>query len=112
MESVLKSVTVPTFWVKIYAAGDIEIAKQVCRKECFNIGLCVTIEPVEYIYTGGQETGYIVGLINYPRFPATAEAIYEQAKILALKLKEEGCQHSALLMPPEKTEWLTTRVDK
>lgn len=37
----------------IFIAGDIEQAKQVCREYCYQIGLCVTIEPVAYIYTGG-----------------------------------------------------------
>lgn len=106
----LKWVSEPTFWVKIHLAGDIEIAKQVCREECYREGLCVTVEACEYIYTGGQETGYVIGLINYPRFPKTPEQIVARAKGLAVTLMEKSFQHSALIMTPISTEWLTRRV--
>lgn len=105
----MKWISAPTFWAKLHLAGDIEIAKQVCREECFSEGLCVTIEPCEYIYTGGQETGYVVGLINYPRFPAVPDAITDRAKALAIRLMERGCQHSALVTTPALTEWITRR---
>jgi len=101
----------PTFWARIHLAGDIEVAKQVCRAECFREGLCVTVDPCEYIYTGGQETGYRVGLINYPRFPATPQEITDRAKRLAIALMERGFQHSCLVMTPVSTEWMTRRED-
>lgn len=107
----MKSLIVPSYRVGLYLAGDIEVAKQVCREECFHEGLCVTIHPREYIYTGGQETGYVVELINYPRFPSTPEQIYARAKALALLLMECGCQWSALIMSSEQTEYLTRRED-
>ena len=101
--------TANTYWVKLYLAGDINVAKQVCREECYKEGLCVTIEPCDYIYTGGEEAGYCVGLINYPKFPSTPEKILERAKTLASKLMERTCQHSVLIMNPTDTEWLTLR---
>ena len=101
--------TEPTFWVRIYMSGPIEVARQTCRAECLREGLCVTIEPTLFIYTGGEETGFVVGLVNYPRFPATPEAITERARNLALLLLEATFQHSALLMAPATTEWITKR---
>lgn len=62
--------TEKTYWVRLYLSGPIESAKQLLRKECGQKGLCVTVEPTSYIYTGGEESGYVVGLIQYPRFPA------------------------------------------
>ena len=44
----------PTIRFDIFMAGDINIAKQVCREYCFQVGFCITIEPVDYIYTGGE----------------------------------------------------------
>ncbi len=35
-----------------------------------------------------------VGLINYPRFPSTPEAIFERAVALADLLRDRLCQHS------------------
>jgi hypothetical protein len=95
---------VPTYWARIYMSGPIDVAKHTIREECLREGLCVTVEPMTYIYTGGEEAGFVVGLINYPRFPSTPEAITERARGLLQKLLESTFQRSALLMTPEKTE--------
>jgi hypothetical protein len=99
--------TVRTHRFDIYIAGDLAQAKQVCREHCFAVGLCVTVEPVSYIYTGGEEDGVRVGLINYPRFPDSRAAIHAKAKELADKLMERLCQHSYSIVGPEETEWFT-----
>lgn len=101
--------TEQTFWVKIYSSGPIEIAKQVVRRDCQFKGLCVTVEPTTFIYTGGEEVGFVVGLINYPKFPATDEAIFERAVELAKIILEATYQDSTLIMSPDKTLWITKR---
>ena len=63
----MKELRCKTFWAKIYIAGPLDIIEQILRKEMLN-GLCVTVTPTKYIYTGGEETGVEIGLINYPRF--------------------------------------------
>lgn len=98
--------TEKTWWVKIYFAGDVEIAKQVCREECFRDGLCITIEPCEYIYTGGQESGYVIGLVNYPRFPASKKQLEKRALILAELLLKKTYQLSGLIVTPNDTHWI------
>jgi len=98
-----------TYWVKIYLSGPIEIAKQIIRADVFKRGLCVTVDPTEYIYTGGEEQGYVIGLINYPRFPASSDDIWQRAYDLATKLLDGTYQHSALLIAPDKTLWITKR---
>ena len=107
----MKTAEVKTFWAKIYAAGDIEAAKQVCREECFSEGLCVTVSPCEYIYTGGQEAGYSIGLINYPRFPSSADQIINRAKKLAESLVNKTYQDSFCIVTPENTYWYSRRED-
>lgn len=104
----MRTETQPTFAVRIYLSGPIEIAKQTIREECLREGLCVTVEQT-FIYTGGEEVGYVVGLINYPRFPSSPEAIRVRARYLAERLLIGTFQHSALLMDPQQTEWLTVR---
>lgn len=101
----------PTYWVKLYLSGPIEVAKQVLRAECMREGLCVTIEPTTYIYTGGEETGYVVGLLNYPRFPKTPGEIAERAEIIAKRLLAETFQHSYLMVTPAVTEWVSVRPE-
>jgi hypothetical protein len=105
----MKTETESTYWAKIYISGPIEEGKQIIRRDCLREGLCVTIEPTLFIYKGGEEFGYVVGLINYPRFPALPEAIWNRAVDLAVKLLEETYQESVLVMAPDKTQWFTKR---
>jgi hypothetical protein len=100
---------VDSYWVKIYISGPIDVAKQILRRECKLVGNCVTIEPTTFIYTGGEEDGYVVGLINYPRFPKTKNQLWEGAMYLATLLRIETYQDSALVMSPEKTLWISDR---
>ena len=95
--------------VQILIAGDISTAKMTCRKWCMDIGGCVTVEPLDYIYTGGEEAGVRVGLINYPRFPAEPDEIIERAKTLAELLMVDLCQHSYSIVTPENTIWRSRR---
>lgn len=99
----------PTYTVRLYLSGPIEVAKQVIRQDCLEAGLCVTVEPTTFIYTGGEEAGYAVGLLNYPRFPSDPDALTARARALALRLLEATFQHSALVVAPGTTEWITKR---
>lgn len=96
----------------IYMAGDLAQAKQVCREYCFEVGLCVHVEPVDFIYTGGEEAGFKVGIINYPRFPAAESALRDTATALAKRLMERLCQHSFSIVGPAETEWFSRRPAK
>jgi hypothetical protein len=100
-----------TYWARIYMSGPIEVAKQAIRAECLCEGLCVTVEPTTFIYTGGEETGYVVGLVNYPRFPSHPVAIEARARDLMEKLLEATHQHSGLLMTPNVTTWISRRAE-
>lgn len=101
--------TAPSFSFTIFMAGDIAQAKQVCREYCFAKGQCITIEPTDYIYTGGEEAGFRVGLINYPRFPTDETALEQRAYDLADLLMERLCQHSYSIMGPKQTVWVSRR---
>lgn len=106
MQTVL---TEKTYWVKLYLSGPIEAAKQLLRAECLREGLCVTIEPTQYIYSGGEEAGYVVGLVNYPRFPAQPEAINARAREIMEMLLRGTFQTSALMMTPDESTWISSR---
>lgn len=93
--------------VNIYMAGDIAQAKQVIREYCWETGFCVHVCPADYIYTGGEEAGFVVGLINYPRFPSAPATIWRRAEELASRLQSKLCQKSATIQAPDKTVWLT-----
>ena len=99
-----------TFAIRLYLSGPIEVAKQVIRADCLREGLCVTVESTTFIYTGGEEAGYVVGLLNYPRFPTTYEKLNERAETLALALLDATYQHSALIVGPATSKWVTRRA--
>lgn len=101
--------TEQTWWIKIYMSGPLAIAEQVCREVCLRDGLCVTVDPTKFIYTGGEEIGFVIGLLNYPRFPATRDELYGRAAALAAVLLERTCQQSVLIVTPETTEWISSR---
>jgi hypothetical protein len=105
----MKTETAETILIKVYISGPIEAAKQLLRAECLENGLCVTVEPTLFIYTGGEESGYVVGLLNYPRFPSDLDALVKRATQIALRLLYGTFQHSVLVVTPASTFWLTQR---
>lgn len=100
-----------SYWVKLYIAGPIGVAEQLIREECWREGLCVTIEKTKFIYTGGEEEGYIVGFLNYPRFPKTSFEILNRAENICKILLDKTFQSSALIQTPEKAIWYSKREE-
>jgi hypothetical protein len=101
-----------SFWAKVYVAGEMEAALRICREYCLEIGLCVTVTPTEYIYTGGAEKGFEVGLIQYTPFETTPEEIFNKAKELGKRLAEENCQWSYTILTPEGSHFFSRRKRK
>lgn len=97
--------TTNTHEVKIYIAGDLNTIEATCRNFCLS-GLCVTVTPTNYIFTGGSETGACIGLINYARFPRLAPEITSLALDLARLLLEKCCQRSCSIVTPDETHYL------
>jgi hypothetical protein len=107
----MKTVETLSYPVSIFIAGAEAEARRICREHCDEAGLCVTVTATEYVYTGGEESGVIIGLINYGRFPSEPEGIFARARELALKLIEGLGQESASIQAPDKTLWVSFRVD-
>lgn len=91
----------------VYVAGDINQARRILSEYCWNVGLCVTVTPTAFVYTGGEEVGIAIGLVNYPRFPVAAGEVYERAKQLAIVLRDGLFQKSALVVGGATSEWFT-----
>jgi hypothetical protein len=101
----------PSCPVSIFIAGDCDVARKVCRDLCDMIGLCVTVTPTTYVYTGGEEAGVIIGLINYPRFPSQQVLLEDKAILLAKELREELGQESFSVQTPTTTTWFSWRKE-
>lgn len=103
--------TAEAFRVRIYLSGPQAVIEQECRAECLREGLCVTVEPTRFIYTGGEETGCVVGLLSYPRFPTTKDSLRKRAEALALRLLAATHQHSVLVVSDEEAAWFSVREE-
>lgn len=107
----MKRVEVPSYSVSIFVAG--ADVRPICQAYCDEIGLCVTLTPTSYVYTGGAEDGWIIGLINYGRFPSAPADILAKAEALALRIIKEsgGLIQSATVQPPppENAVWISFR---
>lgn len=102
----------PTHEVKIYTTGSLQRIQEICREYCYFVGLCVTVTPTLFIYTGGEESGVEIGLRNYPRFPSTEEELRGVAERLANKLLHNLHQHSILITDSKgDTVWYTLREE-
>ena len=99
----------PTYRIDLWLAGDLAAIAQACREYCYGNGACVTVQPCEFIYTGGQESGVRVGLVNYPRFPSEPRELRNKANELAHWLLRAAYQHSILLVADDETTWITRR---
>ena len=95
--------------VEIFICGNPLTAEQLCRDYCDRIGQCVTITKTNYVFRGGNETGLIIGLINYARFPKAKTHIWQRAVDLAYKLKEGLHQGSFTIQDHERSVFVSTR---
>ena len=97
-----------THVIKIYIAGDKNLARQVLQ-EYVMCGACVSISDEEYIYTMGNEAGIVVNLINYPRFPKTESQLLSQAIELGELLIEKLHQGSCTIVDYNGKSYFTSR---
>lgn len=100
----------PSLPISIFIAGDYDAARQICRDFCDEVGFCVTVTATSYVYTGGEEEGVIVGLINYPRFPKSQAELADKALRLANRLREGLGQESYSIQYPDTTVWHSWRT--
>jgi len=78
-------------------------AEQICREFAENVGLCVSFTLTRFIYDTGEEPGFIVGLINYPRSPKDPNDIRTHAITLAETLKDAYQQERVTVVCTDKT---------
>lgn len=101
---------VSTHQLTLWMAGDVATATKVVREYCYAEGACFTITPSKFVYTGGEEDGFAIGLVNYPRFPSTVAELHERARGLADRLMPVMNQRTCLLVGVGAgggiTEWI------
>lgn len=100
----------PSYNVEIHMAGDIFLAADAIQNFVDQHGLCVALASQTFIYTGGREQGFKVGLINYPRFPKEPTEILATARELATHLRVWCGQMSYSIVTPDETIWVSYRL--
>jgi hypothetical protein len=86
-------------------AGDFNTAKQTCRKFCVSHNLCVNIFETDYIYRCGEEIGFCVEIINYPKYVEDDNVLENNANLLAKELMVDCSQKSYTIMLKDKTKY-------
>lgn len=97
--------------VSIFLAGDHAVAIKAMEQHVQDFPFCVTITPTTYVHTSGTDTGIIVGLINYPRFPKSFPDIWAKAEQIAAFLCERLDQQSYTIQAPDRTVWFSHRAE-
>jgi hypothetical protein len=90
-----------TFFANIYVGAkegydgkehSLEEALNICQSYCDKIGYAFTVTETNFVYKYGREKGFIIGLIQYPRFPKKEREIIEHAiqiaSIFLVKFKQ------------------------
>jgi len=98
-----------SFPITIHMGGKYSTAQKILQKYCDEVGYCVTLHTVQYIYRGGVEHGIRVGLINYPRFPSDPATLTQKAIEIAELLREGLKQESYSVETPVETIWYSYR---
>lgn len=107
----MKTIDAASYPISIFMAGDIAAAIDYARRYCDEQGLCVTVSQTTYVYTGGQESGFVIGLINYPRFRSSPQELWATAEHIAAYLRERLHQDSYTIQTPDKTVWFSHREE-
>lgn len=100
----IKVKSMPAETVEIYIAGDYDKARDICRQWCVKVPRCVTVTRTSFIYTHGEESGVVVALRSYPRFPQPPQ-LMPLAEELADALMGGLCQRTAMLCNRSTHEW-------
>ena len=91
---------------KVYTVNDV---RKICDEFVNEIKDCITITPTEYRYVNGNETGVIVGYIQYPRFPRSRKEIKRRAFIIGETLMKELEQNRITITTPFKSYMLENK---
>ncbi|ARB06063.1 hypothetical protein FDH38_gp009 [Dinoroseobacter phage vB_DshS-R5C] len=83
------------------------------QKYCDEVGLCVTVTSTRFVFTGGYEMGYRVGLRNYPRFPVDCTTeLLGHAERIGMRMAQVGEQGSFMIEEVgQTTYWFTRRLN-
>lgn len=109
MEDTFRSLSCPAWTVTLYIGGDVAEVKRLLARQASEIGACWSVEPTEFIYSGGREQGVIVRQIAYARFPSgAAEAMARMSETGEMLARVMG-QGSFTVIGPDESVFRSRR---
>ena len=111
---------VKTFEAKIYIGSINNNTNQFCTEERIeniiseyvnDVKWCVTITKTKFIYVNGDELGWIIGIIQYPRFPEEEIRLKDKTLKLAKILLKKCYQERLSVIFPDETIMLENVIE-
>lgn len=100
-----------SYFFDIHMAGDINAASLIIQRYAAETGMCISLSPQSFIYTGGREEGFKVGFINYPSFQKEPNEIMASARDLARVLRVGLGQLSYSIETISETIWVSHKKE-
>jgi hypothetical protein len=97
----------PSHKVEIFIAGDLAAIKHELALQAAADGMCWSVEPTEFIFTGGREVGAVIRKISYARFPSSVADDERMMLALAERLLFNLGQGSCSVVGPHNSYFLT-----
>jgi hypothetical protein len=97
--------------VTLYIGGAAEIAKDELTRLAALEGACWSVEPTEFIYSGGREQGVIVRRIAYARFPVSVRQAQDEMLLIGYALMERLGQGSFSIVGSDESVFVTRRKE-
>lgn len=95
--------------VQVYIGGSYAAAVEACREFVNLTPLCVSVQPTDFVFTHGMESGVCVTLVNYPRFPTNKRSLNGLGRRLGLYLMKRLHQGSFLMHDGVRATWFDRR---
>lgn len=99
----------PSWTVTLYIGGDVAEVKRLLALSAAEHGACWSVEPTEFIYSGGREQGVLVRQIAYARFPSDADDAMRDMENLGKMLARVTGQGSFSVVGPDLSVFLSRR---
>ena len=99
----------PSWTITLYIGGNADEVTRLLACKAAEIGACWSVEPTEFVYSGGREKGVIVRRIAYARFPSDADAAMLEMGRLGEMLARETGQGSFSVVGPDLSAFMSRR---
>lgn len=96
-----------TFTASIYISITKQEAISLLSEYFGKMGMCATVTEIDFVFTGGRESGVCIGFINYPKYVNSPEEITQKVIEMANKMLTQVHQRSCSVVCSDRTYYLT-----